>query len=1012
MKSFEHTQLGEYTLQEEIGRGGMAQVYRAQHQAYGQVAFKVLPPYFAHDNDTLQRFMREARANRTLHHPHIVQLYEASDIAQAQNPYQPIHYIAMEYIAGGTLTDRLRQQPQQPLNLTLEMGEQIGSALDYAHGKGFIHRDIKPSNILFRSNGHAVLADFGIALANNEARMTKAGGFAGTVAYTAPEIFEGETADMRSDIYALGLILYESLAGHNPYANISTNAQIAMSKILTTPLPPLQDVAPHVPPLTAEILAQATAKDPIRRFATMSDFVEALKQAKFNRVSDRPAQQLNASGRPMIPITNRPGAPNRPPQRNPQAGNNQNQAFGAGVAASAAASALPDAGEGTMIYTPPAANPVVNQQPAAPVEATQIYTPAQPNPVVNQQPAAPVEATQIYTPAQPNPVVNQQPAAPVAQPPVDATQIYTPAQPNPVVNQQSTAAQTPLRQAPTTKPDQEIPRAPSQANQPVPAAPTVPLDDQSTMMYTPHSVPNRPIPSQTNQPVDNESTVMYPAYPVTGNQAYPQTGNQAYPQTGNQAYPQTGNQAYPQTGNQAYPQTGNQAYPQTGNQAYPQTGNQAYPAMGGASLSNEPMPKKGPARPINAQRIELARPAAAPVAQSFEADYADAPPPYAMPPKASAVGKAKDFFRSPKVLVALGSALLALLVIAFLSFGRGKDDPNIASVVTATSDASVAGGDVTPTATTTTTAAATPTAEQTSDPQEAKRLEYVVGQEAYAQQDWPKAAAAFDKVLAIDPAYLDLSNIGSATYYNWTINELTGPDKVASGLEILNKTFGFKPDHQPGTNLAKVLNLYRNGQTAAEQQDWQAAINAYREAQTAGSGEFGDLMGKLQTVKQLYEAYLGRGRQLEEAGNIEGANAIYREAAGLQELDGNLDVATANSRIRATAPTEVPATPTRPAPPTAVPVAQRLYFQKYAENAVDPTCFAVHIRGVGTNGWFVAVDGLGNRGNVDGAGNTNVCGLAASQEVTFTVYNAQGSAVPGGGGIPTRGGDLMTGYWQ
>ncbi len=155
MKSFEHTQLGEYTLQEEVGRGGMAQVYRAQHPAYGLVAFKVLPPYFAHDNDTLQRFMREARANRTLHHPHIVQLYEASDIAQAQNPYQPIHYIAMEYIAGGTLTDRLRQQPQQPLNVTLEMGEQIGSALDYAHGKGFIHRDIKPSNILFRSNGHA-----------------------------------------------------------------------------------------------------------------------------------------------------------------------------------------------------------------------------------------------------------------------------------------------------------------------------------------------------------------------------------------------------------------------------------------------------------------------------------------------------------------------------------------------------------------------------------------------------------------------------------------------------------------------------------------------------------------------------------------------------------------------------------------------------------------------------------------------------------------------------------------
>ncbi|ABX06122.1 serine/threonine protein kinase [Herpetosiphon aurantiacus DSM 785] len=989
MKSFEHTQLGEYTLQEEIGRGGMAQVYRAQHQAYGLVAFKVLPPYFAHDNDTLQRFMREARANRTLHHPHIVQLYEASDIAQAQNPYQPIHYIAMEYIAGGTLTDRLRQQPQQPLNSTLEMGEQIGSALDYAHGKGFIHRDIKPSNILFRSNGHAVLADFGIALANNEARMTKAGGFAGTVAYTAPEIFEGETADVRSDIYALGLILYESLAGHNPYANISTNAQIAMSKILTTPLPPLQDVAPHVPPLTAEILAQATAKDPIRRFATMSDFVEALKQAKFNRVSDRPAQQLNASGRPMIPIAGRPGAPNRPPPRNQPSGDNPTQAFVAGVAASsAAAAAMPESNEGTMIYTPPTPNPVVNQQAAPPPnEPTQIYTPPTPNSVVNQQAAPPPnEPTQIYTPPTPNPVVQQ--AAPAAKPPVDATQIYTPPTPNPVVQQAAPAAKPPvdatqiytppaanppLRQAPITQPNQPLPSVQSQANQPLPAAPTMPLDNQSTMMYTPTaSVPNRPIPSRTNQPVDNESTVMYPAYPPNQPQAYPP------------------------------PATGNQTY-------MPPTGNQAYPPMAGASQPNQQLPKKGPARPINAQRIELARPAAPVQAtQAAETDYAPVPPPYAMPPKASPLAKAKDFFRSPKVLVALGSALLALIVIAFLSFGQGEDDPNLASGATATAEVAV--DESTPTVAATN--AATPTVAETADPQEAKRLEYIVGQEAYAKQDWPNAAAAFDKVLAIDPAYLDLSNIGSATYYNWAVSELTGPENVAESLEILNKTFGFKPDHQPGGNLAKVLNFYRNGQTAAEQQDWQAAINGYKEAQTAGSGEFGEIMGKLQTVKQLYEAYLGRGRELEEAGNETEANAIYREAAALKDLDNSLDVAAANTGIAATQPTAVPATPTKPAPPTTAPVAQRLYFQKYAENAVDPTCFAVHIRGVNTGGWFVTVDGLGNRGNVDGAGNTNVCGLSPSQEVTFTVYNGSGQAVPGGGGIPTRGGDLMTGYWQ
>ncbi len=363
--------------------------------------------------------------------------------------------------------------------------------------------------------------------------------------------------------------------------------------------------------------------------------------------------------------------------------------------------------------------------------------------------------------------------------------------------------------------------------------------------------------------------------------------------------------------------------------------------------------------------------------------------------------------------MAIGASVIGLILIFFIG-GKifGNDSTNKAPINPGNGGIALVGSpSLVATATPSFGATAIPTVTEPSDPQEAKRLDYIVGQEAYAQQDWPSAAAAFDKVREIDPAYLDLSNIGSATYYNWTINELTGPDKVTASLELLNKTFSFKPDHQPGTNLAKVLKLYHNGQTAAEQQGWQTAINAYQEAQAAGSGEFGELMGKLQIVKQLYEAYLGRGRELEEAGDTVGANAIYRKAAALKELDSSLDVAAATSAIRATNPTAVPATPTRsvptPVPPT--PVVQRLYFQKYAENAVDPTCFGVHIRGVSTNGWFVTVDGLGNRGNVDGAGNTNVCGLAASQQVTFTVFNAAGQPVLGGAGIPTRGGDFNGG---
>ncbi|ABX05677.1 MAG TPA: serine/threonine protein kinase [Herpetosiphon sp.] len=409
MESFEHTQLGEYSLQDEIGRGGMALVYRAHHPDYGSVAFKVLPPYFAHDTDTLRRFMLEARAIRELHHPHIVQLYEASDIPDPNNSRQRIHYIAMEFIGGGTLSERLHTQPRQQLNPTIEMGLHIGSALDYAHRKQFIHRDIKPSNILYRHDGHAVLADFGIARVSNEARMTKTGGFAGTVAYTAPEIAEGQIADARSDIYALGLILYEALAGKNPYANMHANIAVALSKIISTPLPPLRELAPHVPPLTAQIIERATAKDPERRFENMSDFVEALKQAKFGRSATKPDVQLNAHGKPMIPIARPSGSRT---ERSSEGDSTRTQVFNPVVgAASAANVAISKPNQGL-------AGPASGANMALPVEGSQIYTPpagSGPNSRINQplsgvnQPlpmgansqanvALPNDGTQIYTP--------------------------------------------------------------------------------------------------------------------------------------------------------------------------------------------------------------------------------------------------------------------------------------------------------------------------------------------------------------------------------------------------------------------------------------------------------------------------------------------------------------------------------------------------------------------------------------------------------------------------------------
>ncbi len=478
MESFEHTQLGEYALQDEIGRGGMALVYRANHPDYGSVAFKVLPPYFAHDTDTLRRFMLEARAIRELHHPHIVQLYEASDIPDPNNSRQRIHYIAMEFIGGSTLSERLHKQPRQQLNPTIEMGLHIGSALDYAHRKQFIHRDIKPSNILFRHDGHAVLADFGIALVSNEARMTKTGGFAGTVAYTAPEIAEGQIADARSDIYALGLILYEALAGKNPYANMHANIAVALSKIISTPLPPLRELAPHVPPLTAQIIERATAKDPERRFENMSDFVEALKQAKFGRSATKPDVQLNVHGKPMIPIA-RPGGGRT--ERGSEGDSTRTQVFNPVVGAASAANV-------------PLSQP--NQGVAAPASAANV--------------ALPVDGTQIYTPpagSNPNSRINQplsgvnQPLSGVNQPlpagqhsqvnvsvPNDGTQIYAPeAVGAPSGVNRSLANENPQMYAPTSGVNQPL----SGVNQPLSGV-NQPLTGQNAMRG-PASRPNRTV---------------------------------------------------------------------------------------------------------------------------------------------------------------------------------------------------------------------------------------------------------------------------------------------------------------------------------------------------------------------------------------------------------------------------------------------------------------------------------------------------------------------------------------
>ncbi|HEY1012452.1 MAG TPA: serine/threonine-protein kinase, partial [Herpetosiphonaceae bacterium] len=287
--------IGEYELVQEIGRGGMAIVYRATHPTHGDVAFKILPPYFAHQPEALKRFFQEAKAVRTLQHPNIVHLYDTGVLPDPANPNDSIHFIAMEFVLGGSLAERMREYGTVPLSDVIAVGIDIGNALDHAHAKGFIHRDIKPSNILFREDGRAVLADFGIARAADSTKLTQTGMLTGTIAYIAPEVAQGKRADSRSDIYALSLVLYEALTGYNPYMDHESHPVVALSKIITTPLTPIREIEPNIPHHVASVIEWGCARDPVQRPVRAGELISALRQAQAGQQPSHPRLQAFAA---------------------------------------------------------------------------------------------------------------------------------------------------------------------------------------------------------------------------------------------------------------------------------------------------------------------------------------------------------------------------------------------------------------------------------------------------------------------------------------------------------------------------------------------------------------------------------------------------------------------------------------------------------------------------------------------------------------------------------------------
>jgi len=259
--------IGPYEVMEQVGRGGMATVYKAYHHALERmVAIKVLPDVLAEDPEFKERFRREAIAIARLRHPNILTVFDHGEFDG-----QP--YIVTEFVEGGTFAHELGKPI--PMQRAKEVLGAVASALDYAHGNGILHRDVKPSNILLTKDGKSVLGDFGLArmMASNQ-RLTRLDMVVGTPEYMSPEqCASGETGPA-SDQYSLGVVAFEALTGHPPF-HAETPAAVMLAQ-MRTPLPPPKTVNPDLSMPVEKALIRVLAKEPAERFPNCEAFVDAL----------------------------------------------------------------------------------------------------------------------------------------------------------------------------------------------------------------------------------------------------------------------------------------------------------------------------------------------------------------------------------------------------------------------------------------------------------------------------------------------------------------------------------------------------------------------------------------------------------------------------------------------------------------------------------------------------------------------------------------------------------------